>query len=285
MNNQQRVRRTAEWVEREYGREKWPAVLEMVRQAIAAEQPEAGLSRVLAQVNQAISKSEPSDSSSNEVVIRGSRVDAPRALALAAHQFVVVEAVLSACRAETDLIVELGSGWGRNLFALWLAAAPRRVAYVGAEYTAVGRLAADTLAALAPDMRFESRAFDFNKPALDSMPSARHAISFTVHAIEQIPHVGAGLTSFIAGLAHEVDCVHLEPVGWQLDSAEPTWSSRRYAEQNDYNRDLVPVLLAAQNRDQIRIVRVEPDAIGVRPANATTLIHWRSHGVPIPDPS
>src|SRR5262249_9474582 len=42
------------------------------------------------------------------------------------------------CNPDTECIIELGSGWGANLFHLWLSGAPRKAAYVAPAYTESG---------------------------------------------------------------------------------------------------------------------------------------------------
>src|SRR5207249_3450955 len=83
-----------------------------------------------------------------------------------AVQGIVLELVADACRDETGLIIELGSGWGWHILTLWATVGPREATYVGAEYTAAGRRATARLAALDPRLRFRSLWFDYHEPAL-----------------------------------------------------------------------------------------------------------------------
>jgi hypothetical protein len=272
------VQRSRAWVEREYGDEKWPAMETLVERAIEDEQPEADLARVLARVTRNEWDRRSSPFVPTGAVMWGEWVEIPDSVAFAAHQALIVEAVLGRCRGDTELLLELGSGWGRNVFAIWLAGGPRRARYVAAEYTAAGRRASERLAALAPRLSFESRAFDYNRPDLQSLSGCDHAVVFTVHSVEQVPRLSSAVIDAIRSVAAEVDCVHLEPVGWQLEGMRQTGpgSSREYAERHDYNRDLVQVLRAAEAAGSIRIEEIAPEAVGVVPDNPTTMIHWRA---------
>ena len=211
-----------------------------------------------------------------DAVVPGDLVQASAGFALAAQQALVVDSVLARCRESTGVIVELGSGWGRNIFAAWLGGAPRGARYVAAEYTGAGRRAAERLAALNPHIAFESHSFDYYQPVLATVPRPSHAVVFTVHSVEQIPQLKPEVIDVIRSIADEVDCVHLEPVGWQLETKSGAGSSREYAERHDYNRNLVALLRAAEAAGDIRIEAILPEAVGANPLNATTMIRWRS---------
>jgi hypothetical protein len=53
-------------------------------------------------------------------------------------------------------VVELGAGYGRQLFRLWLSGGPRQASYYGAECTASGRKLAERFARLACGMTFHA---------------------------------------------------------------------------------------------------------------------------------
>lgn len=268
--------RTREHVEREYGEEKWPAVERLIADQIAAEGgAAAGLARVHARVVR--SYAYPGDGlADHQAVLEGRATTLPRSLAFGALGAMIADTVLDACTAETDLVVELGSGWGWHVLAAWLAGGPREALYVGAELTEAGRRAADRLAALDPALRFRSVAFDYDAPDLSALGRARHAVVFTGHSIEQVPWLGGAAVEAIAGVAESVRCLHFEPVGWQLGRDDRQGTSRDYAERHDYNRNLVPVLREAQAAGRLRIDTIRPELMGVNPRNATTLIAWSS---------
>jgi hypothetical protein len=96
--------------------------------------------------------------------------------------------------ADTDVIVEFGAGYGRNLF--WLESILRHerpeMHYIACELTGAGRDCARELAALRPEMKLEIVPFDFRNPE----------------------------TFFSGLLAHggKVVVAHYEPVGWQNDA-------------------------------------------------------------------
>src|SRR5262249_1479919 len=93
------------------------------------------------------------------------------------------------CNAETKRIIELGSGWGANLFYLWLGGAPRAAAYVAMEYTEAGREATRLLAGIEPGPALAIRAFDYHRPDLSEFRTGDRTIVFTSYSIEQITHL------------------------------------------------------------------------------------------------
>jgi hypothetical protein len=268
------VVRTRDHVEREYGEEKWPAVEQLIQSERAVE-PDAGLSRILTRVLRAQYRtSDPLEP--RPFVLDGRRASIPSGGAFGAAQFIVQDAIADACLPETDLLVELGSGWGWQLLAAWAGGGPRHASYVAAEYTEAGRRAAAALAELDGRLDFRAIHFDYHEPELRGLGAHRHAVVFTAHSIEQIPHVKPELVEAIRRVAREVTCLHFEPVGWQLDHYSDVGSTREYAERHDYNRNLIPVLRAAEAAGDIAIELIHPDVFGIKPENSTTAIRWKS---------
>jgi hypothetical protein len=265
------VRRDHAWIEREYGTEKWP----LARAAIAAIAPGPPPTRVLGAVLDELwprlDDPEPVD-----VVVDGRRTRLPLGAALGAFTQLIVTRVLAAARPDTGLVVELGSGWGRNLAEAWLAGGPADAEYVAAEYTAAGREATDALAPHLPGQRLTSRAFDYHRPDLaDLRRDAGHAVVFSVHSLEQIPHVAPALLDEILALAPAVTVVHVEPVGWQLPGAgDREGTSAGYAERNDYNRDLIAVLREAEAAGRLAIEDARAEVLGINPDNSSSVVVW-----------
>lgn len=264
--------RTREQVDREYNEEKWPAVGRLVAETVASESAPT-LSRVLGRVVRA-SLTGDAFVTRRGAVVAGQRVDVPLSISYGAVRRLVLDSVIAACGDSTELVVELGSGPGWTLFGTWLEGGPADATYVGAEYTQAGRDVADQLAELAPAMSFRSLDFDYHRPDLSELGHVAEAVVFTAHSLEQIPHVNPDLFEAIRGLADRVTCLHFEPVGWQLGEDTGAGTSPEYAEQHDYNRDLVPRLREEEAAGRIAIDTVLPEVVGVNPENSTTVIGW-----------
>jgi hypothetical protein len=267
------VKRTAEYVRREYGQDKWPAVEQAIERVLAAE-PEADLSRTLRLVAREQWRSDDPLHCA-PAIAGGKMVPLPRSAALGAEQAILVEVLIDACTPRTDLIVELGSGWAWHLLSLWCSGGPPAAQYVAAEYTESGRRASERLASLEPRLDFRAVPFDYHDPDLSAVAGAEEAVVFTVSSVEQIPHLDPSLFDIVGRLANRVTCVHSEPVGWQLDGSS-IGSSRAYAEEHDYNRDLIYRLREQEEAGELAIDALAPDLIGVNPGNASTVIRWRA---------
>jgi hypothetical protein len=254
-----KITRDTAWVEREYGTEKWPAVERAVRSI------DGPLPTVLNRLIRAELHAEDVHAV-RDVVVAGERTTLPAMAAVATAGW-VAHAVASEAR-DADAVIELGAGWGRQLFGARLAGAAADALYVAAEFTQAGRDASELLAKRDPEMRFRAAAFDYHHPHLE-LPPLDRAVVFTAHSIEQIPMLPEVFVSFVLQLAREVKVLHFEPVGWQVRGGADD-----YAETHDYNRNLVPLLRRAEADGVISITGMAVDAFGLNPQNPTTLVTW-----------
>ena len=269
------VTRTREKVAVEYGEEKWPAMLRLIELERDAE-PDAGLPRVLGRVARSQWKRDD-PLATRPSTVDGAQVPLTLSASYGAIQGLLLEVVESACTDDTGLIVELGSGWGWHILTLWARGGQTAPAYVAAEYTAPGRTASERLAALDERLDFQAVAFDYHEPAFPDLEPVEHAVVFTAHSIEQIPHVTPALFEAIRGLGRRVTCLHFEPVGWQVGAEhDGRGTSQAYAEQHDYTRDLIPMLRAEEEAGRLTIDAVVPDVLGINPRNSTTLVQWHA---------
>jgi hypothetical protein len=269
------VRRTREKVEQEYGQEKWPAMLRLIEREIEAE-PDAGLSRILYRCAATWWRRPEGPLTKRDFVVDGELTQLPLGGAFGAAQTIVLDAVADAVRDDTDLIVEMGPGWGWHLLTIFATGGPRDATYVAAEYTEAGRECCERLASIDDRLKLQAVHFDYHEPAFD-LPKARHAVVFSTHSIEQIPHVKPELFEAIRGIADRVTVLHFEPVGWQVGPEhDGRGTSSAYAESHDYTRDFVPTLRAEEEAGRAVIDWIVPDVFGINPNNSSTAIRWRS---------
>ena len=269
-----KTNRNAAHVNREYNEEKWPAIDRTIQEVIADEATPR-LDRVLHRVVRTQWFGEPS-LAAHEHVFGGTMAVVPSVIAAGGESALVRESVIAAATDETDLVVELGSGWAWHLLSAWIGGGPADATYVAAEYTEAGRRAASRLASLDADLNFEAVAFDYNEPDLGGLPSARHAVVFSQHSIEQIPRVRPELFTAIRGVADRVTCLHFEPIGWQAEQDGRPGSSAEYAELHDYNRNLVEALRQEHADGSLRLDPIESEVVGLNTSNATTVARWHA---------
>lgn len=205
----------------------------------------------------------------------------------------ITDLVAGYCNADTKRIVELGSGWGTNLFYLWLGGAPRSAAYVAMEYTEAGREATRLLASTEPELALEIRPFDYHRPDLSEFRTGDRTVVFTSYSIEQITHLNDALFEELLAIPGLDRVVHVEPVSWQLlaeSAIDPLIRSlcyvvpprlsleidvRRRSRSHGYNKDLISKLRNLERVGRIQIERIEKNYIGPNPINPATAIVWR----------
>ena len=269
------VKRDETWVQREYGREKWPAVLEQIRASKAS--GEVDLSRSLFDVIRR--QRDVPGWQERACVLGGEDRTLPFGVAWEARQGITCETLQDCVRPDTSLVVELGSGWGFNLLQFWCKGGPRDARYVAAEFTAAGRQCTEELAALDPKLKLTTTALDYHDALATKIEKTDgHALVFSCQSLEQIPKVKPEVLQFIASLGSTVTCVHVEPIGWQMGTGEGPFAERRraYAERHDYNRNLWDVLQAEQVAGTLSIQRAVPDFVGVNPDNPVSAIVWHA---------
>lgn len=275
----------------------WGDVLRLVQQAVAAEP--ADLARA---VNLCIA--EHARRPRKQRWLRGRRTAAllagrplppslsPRGIDMIMRT-AIADLVAGYCDDGTRRIIELGSGWGTNLFYLWLGGGPRSADYVAMEYTEAGREATRLLASTEPNISVLARAFDYNAPDLSEFRSPDRTVVLTSFSIEQMTRLNDSLFEELLAIPGLDRVIHVEPVGWQMSQQGP-WAPlmqaltfvmpprlsvdidmRRRSRSSGYNRDLVARLHALEQAGRIRIERTLKHYAGPNPINPGSAIVWR----------
>ena len=267
-----KVVRDAAWVQREYGRDKWPVMLDKINHAIAS--GERSLSRLVATLVR--DEWEQPGLDPVTAVALGERLQLPASLAWYGSYALVAEAVIAACRDDTGAVIDLGCGWGRSLFEVWLCGGPRAAGYHAMDFTQAGLDCVSALAALEPNMPIRTARFDFGKPDFSSLPRPlKHAVVFTVSSVHQMPLVDLEAYRPILDIAEQVDCLHFEQIGWQIEPRAQADGDRDYALRNDYNRNLWQVLSELSKQGAIELANVKPDLFGTQALYPLSFVHWR----------
>lgn len=262
----------------------WAAVLERAKTLVA--DGEASLARVLSLLGR------PPERNPNAALLRlyGHRIAGKRIRGISdqGYERILFEGTIQrelsrAIDADTANIVELGSGYSKNLFGIWLNGGPRNARYVGMEYTSAGRECGSYLAQLEPGIRYESYEFDYYKPSFPSTIGRAKTFVFTCYSIEQITHLDRRTFDALIALPGLYKVMHIEPVGWQKGPrllpfpTEPIlWLSTRIsARRTRYNTNLVRMLESLQRAG--KIVLCEPpkiDYLAHRPNLPGSVFTW-----------
>jgi SAM-dependent methyltransferase len=166
----------------------------------------------------------------------------------------------------SQTVIELGCGYGYNLW-LFKQYFPEKN-FIGGEYSQNAVQLASVL--YKDDPNINVRYFNYYDSIYEILEGIREPIIIlTIHSIEQLPNS----TAFIEALYRYRNSIknvfHFEPAyGCQMLGL----MRQRYAEVNDYNRDLISQL--QQRSDKIRIIHKEFDVFGLNPLNPTSVIHW-----------
>jgi len=211
--------------------------------------------------------------------LNGAPVTMPRAALIGGRQHFHARALIGACTFETDTIVELGAGWGLNLLDLYLAGGPPFARYRALELSNSGRACATRLAALEPALDFRADYFNYFEPDYRTIERSPHALVFSSHSVEQVPHMPRAAIEGTLALGERVTGVHFEPIGWQIREQRgmppaQLGATIEHAEHANYNRDFWSVLVALERDGRIKINTAEPDLLGHKTKNALSYVVW-----------
>ena len=252
-------RRTLDKIEQEYDRDKFARCLEYARSL-----PPERLSP------EEVRAFEQDSSEELTCVARGNKLFAISAAgAIRQYDEILTERMRSAIE-EVRLVVELGCGFGYHLWNL-AQRFPNKL-YTGGDYSENAVHLAALLFRDAGNIKVKrlnlySPRYELLHELADSGPM----IIYTVHAVEQLASATPLLNALSAHRSQIRAVFHFEPANELHSNSLLGLLRRRYAEVNDYNRDLVSRL---RERPEISIVRLEEHVYGSNPLNPISVIQW-----------
>ena len=174
-----------------------------------------------------------------------------------------------------DAIIELGCGYGRNLFEIFYGGGPRDAKYIGGEFTKSGVEIAQKLAKKAPKMKTEFFHFNHLEPKLPFKKPFKRAFVFTCHSIEQVMQINENWFDEVVKAGEFVRGAHLEPFGFQLKNSGPLSDMHKdFMIQNSWNINFAEVLRQAVERKIIKDEQIFLE-MGVRlDVNVGSLAFW-----------
>ena len=174
-----------------------------------------------------------------------------------------------------DAIIELGCGYGRNLFEIFYGGGPRDAKYIGGEFTKSGVEIAQKLAKKAPKMKTEFFHFNHLEPKLPFKKPFKRAFVFTCHSIEQVMQINENWFDEVVKAGEFVRGAHIEPFGFQLKNSGPLSDMHKdFMIQNSWNINFAEVLRQAVERKIIKDEQIFLE-MGVTPdVNVGSLAFW-----------
>lgn len=155
-----------------------------------------------------------------------------------------------------DCIVELGCGYGRNLFEIYYRGGARDVPYFGGEFTASGEKIAAKLAEATAEMNATFFHFNHLKPDLSILRERgfERVFVFTCHTIEQVAQIPDEWFKEVASIGKHVRCIHLEPYGFQSKSlGRASDEHHKFMSKQGWNQNFLDVLLRAKDNGEIML--------------------------------
>ena len=169
-----------------------------------------------------------------------------------------------------DSIIELGAGYGYNLWMLKQHFMTKT--FGGGEYSANAVKVAARL--YPPDLNIRVWHLNFYDPStytfLELLPAP--FLVFTSHAVEQMPRSGMIFDTLFQYREKIHSVFHFEPLYELHDRTLLGLMRQRYAEINDYNRDLLSEL---KHRSYVQIADIQRDVFGINPLNPTSIVQWK----------
>jgi hypothetical protein len=206
---------------------------------------------------------------------------------------VMLEAIEKRLPPSTQRVVEMGSGWGGVISSLWLRGAPRDAEYWALEYTEAGRQLSSLLAKSEPRFRLETRAFDYHNADFSYLTEKLETVVYSTYSIEQITFIKDELIDRIMAIPGFTRCIHIEPVGWQVEpdafiarldrlakklglrAFNQATASARRCWRHGKNRNLLETLRRYEQAGKIVIETIDRDLVANDPLNPGTLVVWR----------
>lgn len=225
---------------------------------------------------------------SGEVVLTPCAPEEARRLFAAAEEASKkqIDTILRHMQEDTDVIAELGAGYGGNLIRLAKAFQDKtgkslpecNIKLLMAEYTKTGRdLCLEMLKRKnAPDM--ELQFIDHKAPDLSFLKQFKVPFILTIHSIEQVPEIPSDYFKILSEVAPNVRGLHMEPVGFQFEPDATKWAAHSaFMKRQNWNQNFADVIKQAEKDGYITIDSVDTSYAAGQPENPTTLVLWHSN--------
>ena len=254
--------KSPEEIEREFGREKWGALLEKFRQ-----NPESRLDDVdrwsagdqtttLASVDEHIVEMTPEESHDAYIAFIAD--------ALEPHL-------------PASALVELGCGYGSVILGLARKAAFQDLPYFAADFTSTGVELAHRIAGN-ESIKLATGSADLRGSPITNLEIPDGAVIYTAYAAQYVDPLEETFVEGLMSLRPKV-VVHVEPV---YEHCDPTTLlgllRQRYIEANGYNRNLSTILHDHEAKGSLEIIRDSSPGFGPNPLLAASVIAWVPRG-------
>lgn len=170
-------------------------------------------------------------------------------------------------------LVEFGAGYGGMFFAAARAVRAFAPALYALEFSRSGRELIRRIAA-AEGIEVTVGACDLGAPVMTPVAVPEGAVIFTCFAAHYVPVMSSAFVQALRALRPRV-VIHFEPL-LHPEREQTTLGilRRRYLQSNDYNRNMLEVLTAAEREGSIRIDSIDRDWFGLNPLLPASRVVW-----------
>jgi hypothetical protein len=188
----------------------------------------------------------------------------------------LTKTLLSQINSSTDLIVEIGGGWGRNIFSLYMNLSKDypNIDFIMGEVSTSGQNVCSSIIKNynLPIISTYFNYYDWeNIINIIQQKKYKNICVFSNHSIEQIPYLEYKMFNDFLNL--DVDSLkftHIEPVGFQIEGGNP-----QYTGASLYNQNLGSILLDLNEQNKIKLTNINPDYFAIGGwKNCGSLIQW-----------
>jgi hypothetical protein len=194
----------------------------------------------------------PDQTPSQRLVVKnGNYTIVPFYTILSAEVINTLIKIINQKREQIDSIVELGSGFGRNIFNLADRLKPyqkeNQFEYFSCEFSNSGQETCKNLLKYSTEQKIHVEYIDYKNPDLSFLPKKNY-LFFTYHSIEQIPKLKRAVIDEILRISDNCFCLHAEPVGWQYSKTLIKYREETQAGEWEQNQLFLKQKLAKLNR-------------------------------------
>lgn len=178
---------------------------------------------------------------------------------------------------ETDAIIEVGAGWGRNVFSLYSKFKNTGADFISAEVSDSGQSVCSKLASKF-NASVEAAYFNYYdwKPFVSLLKDRgyKNLCILTNHSIEQIPFLEKEMfEDFLSLDTESLKFLHIEPVGFQIEGGNKSFTGNPL-----YNKNLVEILKELKKKNKIKNLVLKPDYVSFTGwKNCGSLIRWEKN--------
>ncbi|RAU22595.1 hypothetical protein CU669_07900 [Paramagnetospirillum kuznetsovii] len=193
----------------------------------------------------------------DQLIVAGTSIRAPALLDFRRDR------LLARMSKEMDCVIELGAGYGRQIFDMWLAGATKTARYIACDYSRSGLALAARLARLEPELQFETAAFDLRDPVLPNLDAYGNILLFSAATMIYSQPFNTDIFKAIAAIKGSVTCIFFEPFGFQVNASAPHSKAQQLQMlANGWNLDFYEKLTGKGAEYGLEVIAIAQDLIG-----------------------